>query len=783
MTSPTRLDPVAQALSIISAAAETDAATATNPDFIVYTAAGVTGLQDGSLAGYNSALNSAAITGSSADTTAEVQSIVDAYNAVHSYTHWLADAVAPKPTAAQYAAIGVTGIAGSVKDTGTALSLLNDSVYGASPDKTDTVAELQAIANAANHVMAAAGGTATQAVDLSLQDLSNLGISGVTGTNLAVVQNLIRSVSSDAQVDTTVEIQALINAKIGSSLDAALAAIRDAAQNNTASTKLDLSVYAAAGVTGLMDGNLASYNSALNSAAVNGAAADTTAEVQNIVNAFNKIAFFTQAPADASLSVPTAADYAAIGVTGLHGAVTDSGTALSLMNQALFRTDPSKSDTVPELQALANAANHVMAAAGGTAAQSTTLSLQDFKNLGITGVTAGNLATVRSAIHAVASDTQVDTVSELQAMADAAAQVMTSGGGFGEFPRSSASLQDFEALGITGVTADNLSQIQVLIGQTTHNTNLDTLPELQQAIDAVIVHPVIIEPLSSSWAVQQLSSAAENNSASGHAGSPGLSVGLYTAAGVTGVTADNVNAINSALDSSYVNGALTDTTVEVQTLVDSYNAILHSADGVGGNTVAPLTAFDYSNIGVTGVAEGTDYIIYDASPMPVPLGLNAPEGNPGTSPWTSPEPAGISYYTREGSGLHLLNDVVDSFAKTAVDTVPELQAIADAANHIIAAAGGTLAAARAISHSDLFALGISYGDESSITKLQDALHALTSSAAVDTRDELANLAQRAQLTVFTDVPIAPVDQPQPDQTGCIDLRQFMQPSVQPIMIA
>ena len=239
-------------------------------------------------------------------------------------------------------------------------------------------------------------------------------------------------------------------------------------------------------------------------------------------------------------------------------------------------------------------------------------------------------------------------------------------------------------------------------------------------------------------ALHAIGVAAETNTATLNM----LSSGLYSSAGVTGVSATNVGAINSALDSSSVNGAASDTTAEVQAIVDSYNAILHSADGMGGNTTIPLSAAQYSAIGVTGVSG----------------------------------PASA------GTALHLLNDVVDTFTMTAVDTVPELQAMATAANHIIAAAGGTLAAARAITHADLFALGISYGDESSITKLQDALHALTSSAAVDTRDELANLAQQSQLIVQICLPLPPEVPPQPIICYC-DPLALMQPSSPPVMMA
>jgi hypothetical protein len=74
------------------------------------------------------------------------------------------------------------------------------------------------------------------------------------------------------------------------------------------------------------------------------------------------------------------------------------------------------------------------------------------------------------------------------------------------------------------------------------------------------------------------------------------------AVGVSGVTAGNLAAINSALNSAGVNGVVVETTAEIQTLVNSYAAILGSADVVNNlvNGSGPTQA-QYAAIGVTGV--------------------------------------------------------------------------------------------------------------------------------------------------------------------------------------
>lgn len=700
MTSPTQ-DPKAHALGVIAFAADTDSANAAIVDLSVYATAGVTGLVDSNLASYNSALNSAAINGANTDTTAKVQRIVDAYNAINSYTHRLADAVAPTPTAAQYAAIGVTGLTGSVKDSGTALHLLNESVYRANPDSTDTAAELQTMANAAKHVIAAAGGSAAQAASLSLLDFSSLGLTGVRSDNLATVQKLIRVVASDAQVDTSAEIQNLINAKLGSSHDNALANIRETAQSNTASGHLDMSVYAAASVTGVDTANLASVNSALDSAKVDGVAADTTAKVQTIVNAYNAVLASADGVGGNTKLPLSLAQYAAIGVTGVSdavatpvvktdggafffgttadknadlqiGSVTDpitgltltrvtpSGSDWHLLNDVVDASANTAVDTVKEVQAIANAANHVIAAAGGTMEQAAAVTLADLTALGIKGVTAENLVTVQAGLELTGSDYAVDTQAELQSLVKEALASTPS------------------ALHTISVAAD-----------------LDT------------------------------------------AASSMLRLELFGLAGVTGVNIANFKAIDSALDSAHVVGKLADSTAEVQTIVNSYNAILHSADGMAGNTAVALTDVQFSTIGVTGVS-----------------GLAS-----------------------DGTALHLLNDVVDSSARTSVDTVSELQAMANAAAHVIAAVGGTKDAAAAVTVADLMALGVSLGDESSITKLQASLQSLASGVAVDTKTELASLAHASQPIATADV-LAPETAPTPSYVDwtCIYDTSHLPPS-------
>lgn len=410
----------------------------------------------------------------------------------------------------------------------------------------------------------------------------------------------------------------------------ALSAIRHAAQHDTASTtQPGTSVYSAAGVSSVWGGSyLAGYNSALDSAAVGAREVNTVAKVQGIVDAYNTIVTLSRGNVGVPVTVPTAAQFTAIGVTGVQGTGAD-GTALHLLNQCILGIGETKVDSVPELQAMANAARHLMDAAGGTNAQAAALTLHDFNSLGFTGVTAANLPMVQHVIQLVTSDAYVD----------------------------------------------NRNEVQDLI-----NANLGT-------------------SLYSALAV--IGNAAYNNSATAET----LGANIYATAGVTGVTSSNLDSINSALNSESVTIPGLSTTADIQALVNAYNAILASADGMANNTLVALTGAQYTAVGVNGIG--------------------------GTA--------------TEGSALHLLNNAIDGRTRSAVDTVPELQAMADAAAHVMAAVGGTAVNAAAVTYSDLSALGIYGLENASLSHLQSLLQTRTSTAAVDTLEELQTLVNSTQI--------------------------------------
>eukprot|EP01030_Chromulinospumella_sphaerica_P013634 gene13634-13417_t len=210
---------------------------------------------------------------------------------------------------------------------------------------------------------------------------------------------------------------------------AALKTLQAAAQANNASTSTtSLETYSAAGITGVTQDNLAAINNALNTAAVSGTHVDTAAKVQAIVDAYNailgeangatpdttpssvdtvaeinelaRIANAIQLVATGGKPNPTltAADFDKAGITG----VTDANLAAvvaSLMSKA---DNGTQSDSLKELQDVVTTANNALAKfeayKNGRSDDPEALTVDDYAEAGITGVTTDNLAAVNAQV-------------------------------------------------------------------------------------------------------------------------------------------------------------------------------------------------------------------------------------------------------------------------------------------------------------------------------------------------------------------------------------------------
>jgi hypothetical protein len=259
------------------------------------------------LASINSALASAAVTGSSISTTASLVNLVYAYGRILVWANGALADVGTKPQAADYSAIGVV-----LTSLGTSegLNLLNAIVGGKTRSGVDSVAELQALVGVTAKLMAVVAGK-TPASPLSVADLQLAGLTGVTAKNLPViVGSLAAQVDDGSSIGSLGSLQSLVN-KAGAAQSVIEAYANNNGGNIASFPAPTQSQYADVGLT-LSSAQTDFINSALRTATVVGTGVDSTAELAAMRTVIDTVTALTGNPA--SSAVVSKADLALIGV-------------------------------------------------------------------------------------------------------------------------------------------------------------------------------------------------------------------------------------------------------------------------------------------------------------------------------------------------------------------------------------------------------------------------------------------------------------------------------------
>jgi len=341
---------------------------------------------------------------------------------------------------------------------------------------------------------------------------------------------------------------------------------------------------------------------------------DTQAEVQALVDQQEQAAAeAAQAAIDAAQAkivayaedntnpAPNLADYAAIGVTAVTAENLD---AVHAKVDALVGEDV---DTQAEVQALVDQQAQEQAAAEATqaaidAAQAKIVAyaedntnpaptVEDYAAIGVTGVTAENLDAVNAKVDTLVGE-DVDTTVEVQALVDQqaaaeAAQAAIDAAqakivAYAEDNTNSApNLDDYAAIGVTGVTADNLdavnAKVDALVGE-----DVDTQTEVQALVDQQAQEQAAADAAQAAIDAAQakIVAYAEDNT------NPAPNLDDYAAIGVTGVTAENLDAVNAKVDALV--GIDVDTKIEVQNLISVPDSLNKTVTG-SEDTIIEIT--------------------------------------------------------------------------------------------------------------------------------------------------------------------------------------------------
>jgi hypothetical protein len=186
--------------------------------------------------------------------------------------------------------------------------------------------------------------------------------------------------------------------------------------------------------------------------------------------------------------------------------------------------------------------------------------------------------------------TALDTAAELAALTTAVGHVI---------PLSSAmTVADAAALGLTAINSTNIASMQTLVAAAGSVAAVDTQAEL-------IALAAQAETSARAGAALAIISAYDNAVGSTTA-TP--TVADYTAAGVTGVDATNLAAINQLIGPA--SSTATDTAAEVQAFVDAINKVRTAANGAA-TVPGTLTAADFTALGLTTIDTAVERSLFN----------------------------------------------------------------------------------------------------------------------------------------------------------------------------
>lgn len=544
----------------------------------------------GMLAAINSALSTPAITGAQASNPAQIKQMIDAYTRIIDWRDGPAHALAP--TLEDYRSIGLTDL------TQQSQSLFQSALGQLAPAAVKDAARLQTLASAAQRLTQLADGSGnTDQALLPKADLyTNLGIDmrgaaadkDADGSGALLLGSVIdRKAVSD--IDTVAKLQALadlVNKLMDHAAGKNGAAQPDAA--DLAQLGMDIRQHSAAAQGAIL--------AAIGTSGVDGQGIQSITLLerlaQNAIAALDKISTYAADNSGAAKGIPSVEDYRAMGVAGV------TADNLGAINAALASANVAgqEADTQPEVQAIVSTYRKILALADGQRQANDPVdspslpSAAELQGIGVDVSAATDPDQIRllsTALDAVKRD-KVDTPSKIDHISASAARVIAAANK-GNVAAASVTLDDLNNLGIQGVDADALGAVRELIGST-DVARLNSNTRLQELIYGLLRDIRLIRNYADD--------TPNTDATMGETGkvlTP--TVDNYVKAGTTGVTADNLASINSAVK-TLGKGSLVDGRGKLQVIVDAYNHVLQAADGTAGNLATALTRDELLRIGV-----------------------------------------------------------------------------------------------------------------------------------------------------------------------------------------
>ncbi|WP_043129753.1 hypothetical protein, partial [Photobacterium leiognathi] len=444
-----------------------------------------------------------------------IQTMLDSLNMIRVYAQ---DRSQQAPGVTDYQIAGVQDV------TEENLSDINQQVNEQSLLSVNAMRDLSASLNTIRAF--AVDGTLTSP---SVDDYQLAGITAVNDDNLAEINQQVDQQSLNVVDDIR-------------TMAASLNIIRAFAADNT-ELEPTIDDYALAGISGVDELNLAEINQQVDEQSLN-----VVNDIRTMAASLNRIRAFAQ---DDSQPVPDENDYAIAGVSGVD---LDN---LSEINQEVAAQSLI---TVNAMRALTQSLNVIRAFAGGD--DQDVPSTEDYRIIGITGITDDNLAQINQQV----GEQTLQTVNGVQTVLDSLNIIRAYAL---DNTLDAPTTDDYRIIGMQAVTEDNLVDINQQVNEQSLLT-VDLMRALTTSLNIIRAYAVDN--------AQQAPSDAD-----------------YLTVGVSDVTEENLADINQQVDEQGLQSVN-----DIRTLIGGINTIRAYASD---NTQAEPTPEDYALAGISGVDE------------------------------------------------------------------------------------------------------------------------------------------------------------------------------------
>ncbi len=376
---------------------------------------------------------------------------------------------------------------------------------------------------------------------------------------------------------------------------------------------------------------------------------------------------------------PSADDYETIGVT-LAPLTSNDVPGINTIIKGLNAEDR---DTAEKIQNIVNVYGDIKTNADGNPANEPGLSVTEISLLGLptkeTPFTPAQ-ADLYNELLGARQPEDVDTLDELKAISDVVIKVFGTREDAAYTPKMTVS--DFEVLGVTGVTEDNLPAVIKSVGPPVGSEDASSVANIQARVDRGI------STFDGNLTAINAHLADNTN--------PAPNATTYSNIGVTGIPSSIIAGyINEFAQQVYDQEPTPQTRVGLQAIVDLYNEIQTAADGDPATT-AGLVAAEFATLalgeiktdsqvslansvlGAAGLAEANTLskvqALTDISQAIIALTGGAPSNTVTAADLTS---IGLTGVTSTNEAAVLAAIAATPSTGQAVDTIPKLQALID----------------------------------------------------------------------------------------------------------